>query len=152
MMIWKGEFSMINGAHIVVHTSDPDADRAFFRNFRGFPSVDAGRGWLIFGLPPAEAAFHPAESNRHEFYLMCDNLKTEIAALHAKSSPRSGYRAADRSAYTNPRTRDRNGPTVIPTSIPSLRDLYTVQLRESRGPDATQECRAESRSLRSGNP
>lgn len=76
---------MINGTHIVVYSRDAEADRAFFRDILGFPSVDAGRGWLIFGLPPAEAAFHPAEGNdRHELYLMCDDLKHEMAALLAK--------------------------------------------------------------------
>jgi catechol 2,3-dioxygenase-like lactoylglutathione lyase family enzyme len=76
---------MINGTHVVVYSDNAEADRAFFRDVLGFPSVDAGRGWLIFGLPAAEAAFHPAEGNaRHEFYLMCDDLASEIAALHAK--------------------------------------------------------------------
>ncbi len=49
---------MINGAHIVLYTTDAEADRAFFRDVLNFPSVDAGHGWLIFALPPAEAAFH----------------------------------------------------------------------------------------------
>ncbi len=76
---------MINGAHVVIYSKDPEADRAFFRDILGFPSVDAGHGWLIFGLPAAEAAFHPAEENdRHEFYLMCDDLSAEMAALRAK--------------------------------------------------------------------
>jgi catechol 2,3-dioxygenase-like lactoylglutathione lyase family enzyme len=76
---------MINGAHVVVYSKNAQADRAFFRDILGFPSVDAGRGWLIFGLPAAEAASHPAEKNdRHELYLMCDDLKNEIAALNAK--------------------------------------------------------------------
>src|SRR5580658_2150086 len=76
---------MINGAHVVVYSQNPETDRAFFRDILGFPSVDAGHGWLIFGLPTAEAAFHPAaENDRHELYLMCDDLKSEIAALHAK--------------------------------------------------------------------
>jgi len=76
---------MIDGAHVVVHSHDADADRAFFRDVLGFPWVDAGHGWLIFALPAAEAAFHPAEGNdRHELYLMCDDLKNEMAALRAK--------------------------------------------------------------------
>lgn len=76
---------MINGAHIVVYSTDPEADRAFFRNTLGFGSVDAGHGWLIFELPTAESAFHPAEeNNRHELYFMCDDLKAEIATLRAK--------------------------------------------------------------------
>jgi hypothetical protein len=76
---------MINGAHVVVYSFDPDADRVFFQNILGFPSVDAGHGWLIFALPAAESAFHPAEeNNRHELYLMCDDVQTEMAALRAK--------------------------------------------------------------------
>jgi catechol 2,3-dioxygenase-like lactoylglutathione lyase family enzyme len=76
---------MIDGAHIIVYSQDAEADRAFFRDILGFASVDAGHGWLIFGLPAAEAAFHPAEGNhRHELYLMCDDLKNEMAVLGAK--------------------------------------------------------------------
>ena len=76
---------MIDGAHIVVYSENADADRAFFRDILGFPSVDAGHGWLIFALPAAEAAFHPAHGNaKHELYLMCDDLKAEIAALQAR--------------------------------------------------------------------
>jgi catechol 2,3-dioxygenase-like lactoylglutathione lyase family enzyme len=72
---------MIFGAHVVVYTKNPDADRAFFRDILGFKSVDAGHGWLIFALPPSEAAFHPSENDTHELYFMCDDLKTEMAAL-----------------------------------------------------------------------
>ena len=76
---------MIHGAHIVIYTTDPEADRAFFRDTLGFPHVDAGHGWLIFALPTAEAAFHPAETNAgHEFYLMCDDLPAQIATLREK--------------------------------------------------------------------
>ena len=54
----------------------PDADRAFFRDVLGFPSVDAGHGWLLFAMPGAETAFHPSEKNNlHELFLMCDDLK-----------------------------------------------------------------------------
>ena len=76
---------MINGAHMVVYSKDAEADRNFFRDVLRFSSVDAGHGWLIFGLPQAESAFHPAQTNdRHELYFMCDNLKTEIEALRVK--------------------------------------------------------------------
>jgi catechol 2,3-dioxygenase-like lactoylglutathione lyase family enzyme len=76
---------MIFGAHIVLYTTDAEADRAFFRDVLGFKSVDAGHGWLIFALPPAEAAFHPSEENGvHELFFMCDDLKTEIASLAQK--------------------------------------------------------------------
>jgi catechol 2,3-dioxygenase-like lactoylglutathione lyase family enzyme len=73
---------MISGAHVVIYSNDAEADRAFFRDVLGFKSVDAGHGWLIFALPPAEAAIHPAEENSgQELYLMCDDLKAEMASL-----------------------------------------------------------------------
>ena len=73
---------MIFGAHVIVYSKDAAADRAFFREVLGFKAVDAGHGWLIFALPPAEAAVHPAgESERHELYFMCDDLKAEISTL-----------------------------------------------------------------------
>jgi catechol 2,3-dioxygenase-like lactoylglutathione lyase family enzyme len=75
---------MISGAHIVVYSKHPEADRAFFRDVLGFKSVDAGHGWLIFALPPAEAAFHPSEEQNHELYFMCDDLKAEMASLARK--------------------------------------------------------------------
>ena len=76
---------MINGAHVLIYSKDSDADRDFFRDVLGFRSVDAGHGWLIFALPPAEAAFHPAEEhNRHELYLMCDDVLATVGALEAQ--------------------------------------------------------------------
>ena len=76
---------MITGMHVVIHTCDAEADRAFFRDVVGLISVDAGGGWLIFAAPPSEVACHPATSNdRHELYLMCDNLQAEMGALSAK--------------------------------------------------------------------
>ncbi|MGC1618520.1 MAG: hypothetical protein WA765_08520 [Candidatus Acidiferrum sp.] len=72
--------------HIIVYTEDVEADRAFFKDVLGFKSVDAGQGWLIFALPPSEAAFHPSDKNGpHEIYFLCDNLKAEMAALAKKS-------------------------------------------------------------------
>jgi len=76
---------MINGAHVVIYSRDAEADRAFFREVLGLGFVDAGHGWLIFALPAAESAVHPAEANdRHELYLMCDNLKAEMERLRAE--------------------------------------------------------------------
>jgi len=72
---------MISGAHVILYTKDAEADRAFFKDVLGFKSVDAGQGWLIFALPPSEAAFHPSEKNGpQELYFLCDNLKSEMAA------------------------------------------------------------------------
>ena len=76
---------MITGAHVIVYSRDADADRAFFRDVLGFPSVDAGGGWLIFALPPAELAAHPADAgSRHELYLMCDEIESTVADLQDK--------------------------------------------------------------------
>jgi catechol 2,3-dioxygenase-like lactoylglutathione lyase family enzyme len=76
---------MISGAHVIVYSKNAEADREFFRDVLGFKSVDAGHGWLIFAVPPAEAAFHPSEENGvHELYFMCDGLKAEMASLAKK--------------------------------------------------------------------
>jgi catechol 2,3-dioxygenase-like lactoylglutathione lyase family enzyme len=75
---------MITGSHVIVHTRDAAADRAFFRDVLGLPSVDSGDGWLIFALPPSEVAFHPAEAESHQLWLMCDDLEATIATLREK--------------------------------------------------------------------
>lgn len=73
---------MITGAHVVVYSKDPDADRAFFKDVLKFPSVDVGRGWLIFGMPGAEVAFHPSEKNDvHELFFTCDDLTAMMESL-----------------------------------------------------------------------
>ena len=67
---------MISGAHSIIYSTNPDADRAFFRDVLNLPHVDVGGGWLIFGLPPAEVAVHPSDKNDvHELYLMCDDIE-----------------------------------------------------------------------------
>jgi catechol 2,3-dioxygenase-like lactoylglutathione lyase family enzyme len=73
---------MISGAHVIIYTKNAEADRAFFRDVLGFASVDAGGGWLVFALPPAEVAFHPAEENgKHEVYLTCDDVSATVQNL-----------------------------------------------------------------------
>lgn len=76
---------MINGAHVVIYSKDPEADRTFFRDVLKLPCVDAGHGWLIFAMPPLEAAFHDSETNnQHEMYLMCDDLDATLQDLRSK--------------------------------------------------------------------
>jgi hypothetical protein len=86
---------MISGTHLLLYSRDPEADRAFFREVLGFASVDAGEGWLIFALPPAELGIHPGDGSfvernpEHELsgcviYLMCDDLRAAIATLESK--------------------------------------------------------------------
>lgn len=70
---------MIHGAHVIVYSKDAEADRAFFRDVLKYPFADAGHGWLIFALPPAEIAVHPSDKNDvHEVYLMCDDVHALI--------------------------------------------------------------------------
>jgi catechol 2,3-dioxygenase-like lactoylglutathione lyase family enzyme len=78
---------VITGAHAVLHSRDAEALRAFMRDVLGFAGVDAGGGWLIFALPPAEIAAHPASPERsgdHQLYLMCDDIAATVAELEAK--------------------------------------------------------------------
>ena len=75
----------ITGAHTIVYSKDADADRAFLRDVLEFPHVDVGHGWLIFALPPAEMAVHPAdEDERHELYLMVNDVAEFVAAMAAR--------------------------------------------------------------------
>ncbi len=77
--------AMIIGAHSIIYSKKPDADRAFFRDVLKLPNVDVGDGWLIFGLPPAEVAVHPSGKNDvHEFYLMCHDVRALIAAMQKR--------------------------------------------------------------------
>lgn len=75
---------MIVGAHSIIYSTNPEADREFFRDVLGMPNVDVGGGWLIFGLPPAELAVHPGENEVHELYLMCDDVDGFIADMTAR--------------------------------------------------------------------
>jgi len=87
---------MINGAHFLIYSKDPEADRAFFRDVLQLRSVDLGHNWLILAMPPTELAVHPAESNfvqkhaDHELlgcvlYLMCDDLDKTMQSLKEKN-------------------------------------------------------------------
>jgi catechol 2,3-dioxygenase-like lactoylglutathione lyase family enzyme len=79
---------MITGAHVILYSKDADADRAFFRDVLRFPAVDAGHGWLIFALPPAELACHPAAQGAgHELYLMCDDIAATTQSLATHKVP-----------------------------------------------------------------
>lgn len=76
---------MINAVHVVIYTKNANADREFFRDVLELTSVNAGQGWLIFALPPAELGIHPADENgRHELYFMCDDVETTVNELKGK--------------------------------------------------------------------
>ena len=73
---------MLIGAHSIIYSTNPDADRVFLRDVLKLTHVDVGDGWLIFGLPPAEVAVHPSDKNDvHEFYLMCDDVEAFVAGM-----------------------------------------------------------------------
>jgi catechol 2,3-dioxygenase-like lactoylglutathione lyase family enzyme len=108
---------MLFGAHVIVYSKDAAADRAFFRDVLGFASVDAGHGWLIFALPPAEVAVHPAEENdRHALYFMCSDLKAEISALG-----KLGVRCSD--------VQEARWGSVVKTRLPGEGEVGLYQPR-----------------------
>lgn len=75
---------MITGAHTILYSSNPEADRAFLQNVLKLSHVDVGHGWLIFGLPPSEIAVHSADTNApSELYLLCDNIESFIQQMTA---------------------------------------------------------------------
>ena len=77
---------MIIGAHTIIFSTNPVADRAFFRDVLNLPNVDAGDGWLIFKSPPAEIAVHPSERNTvHTLYLMCDDIQVFITEMNQRN-------------------------------------------------------------------
>jgi hypothetical protein len=77
---------MIIGAHSIVYSTEPEADRRFLRDVLHLPHVDVGGGWLIFGLPPAEVAVHPADEDaHHELYLMCDDVEAFVREMAARN-------------------------------------------------------------------
>ena len=95
---------MINGTHVIIYTRDAAADRAFIRDTLGFPGVDAGDGWLIFKLPPAEIAIHPTDGeSRHELYLMCEDIASTLQELAARRRGRQPRRPSSR--LTSPTER-----------------------------------------------
>jgi predicted enzyme related to lactoylglutathione lyase len=77
---------VITGAHAIIFTRDPEGLRAFVHDVLGFSAVDTGGGWLIFALPPAELAAHPAQDgdHHHELYLMCDDIRATVNELRQK--------------------------------------------------------------------
>jgi predicted enzyme related to lactoylglutathione lyase len=83
---------MITGAHALIYVKEADAVRAFFRDVLQFPFVDAGHSWLIFALPPAEMAVHPAgaDASHDDVYLMCDDVEKTVAELSAKGAEFEG--------------------------------------------------------------
>ncbi len=79
---------MITGAHIIIYSTDAEADRALLGDVLELDHIDVGHGWLLFKLPPAEAAVHPSDENdRHELYLMCDDVEGAVRRLNVRGVP-----------------------------------------------------------------
>ncbi len=113
---------MIHGAHVIIYSKDADADRAFIRDVLGFGHVDVGRGWLIFGLPPAEVAVHPASgSGSHEMYLMCDDIERFRAEM-------AGHGVSTSAA------QDEGWGVITHVSLPSGASLGVYEPRHARPP------------------
>jgi len=116
---------MITGAHTIIYSTKPEADRAFLRDVLHFPHVDAGAGWLIFGLPPAEVAVHPSEtSDGHELYLMCDDIATVI-------------REMSRHGIACTPANDRGWGMLATITLPGGGQLGVYQPRHARPPQAS---------------
>jgi hypothetical protein len=109
---------MINGSHIILYSTDAEADRVFIRDILGFAGVDAGNGWLIFKLPPAEIAVHPTDGLvKQEFYLMCDDIEKTLAELTAKG------------VTISQQVSDQGWGLIASVKLPSGSDLSIYQPR-----------------------
>lgn len=132
---------MIVGAHSIIYSRDPDGDRSFLRDVLNLPSVDAGGGWLVFGLPPAEVAVHPSEQNDvHEFYLLCDDVTELVATLKREGVECSAPEAMSWGVLTR-------------VTLPGGGKLGIYEARHARPKSQRQQGRAPSRALaRQGRP
>jgi catechol 2,3-dioxygenase-like lactoylglutathione lyase family enzyme len=120
------EATVITGTHVIIYTHDAERDRAFIRDTLGFPGVDAGDGWLIFKLPPAEIAAHPTDGEpRQELYLMCDDIGNTLDDLAAKG------------VQTATPISDQGWGLLASVKLPSGSELYLYQPRHPTAYDLT---------------
>jgi catechol 2,3-dioxygenase-like lactoylglutathione lyase family enzyme len=112
----------ITGAHVIIGSTDAEADRAFLRDVLGFDSVDAGDGWLIFALPPAEVAVHPGKNGSHQLYLMCADLDAALAELRGTG------------VEVKPDVHDEPWGRLGTITLPGGSDLSIYQPRHSSPP------------------
>ena len=122
---------MITGAHAVLYSTKPEADRAFLRDVIGLPNVDVGGGWLIFALPPAEVAVHPAdEVERHELFLICDDVNVFVGEM-----ARHGVACSP--------IQDLRWGRLTQVTLPSGGTLGVYEPRHARPPQATTKKQAK---------
>lgn len=133
---------MINGLHALIYAKNAAKARAFLKDVLGFPSVDAGKGWLIFAMPPAELAAHPADdpddSGTHELYFMCDDIKKTVAQLKGKGVK-----------FTRPIT-DQGYGLVTRMKIPGGGKIGLYEPRHPRPARSARRVRASSARTSSG--
>jgi hypothetical protein len=124
---------VITGAHAIIYSQDADLDRAFFRDILGFPSTDAGGGWLIFALPPSEVAVHPSDgAGSHELYLMTDDIAALVRVLRRKR------------IACSPVHEERWG-LLVQVTLPSGGRLGIYEPRHPRPPRTVRRARGASR-------
>lgn len=131
---------MITGVHAIIYSKDADKTRAFFRDVLDLPSVDAGQGWLIFGLPPAELAAHPdAKGRRHQLFLMCDDVEKTIKALERKGVK-----------FTSP-VADRGWGLLTSLKLPGAGDLWLYEPKHPTAIGGRRRASAPRRPRREGS-
>jgi hypothetical protein len=124
---------MITGAHTILFSKDADADRAFFKDVFKYRFADAGHGWLIFALPPGEIAFHPSDGNdKHELYLMCDDVQAFVADM------------TKRGVATSPLQEERWG-VLTAITLPSGSKLGVYQPRHASPLDAPKKAKSAAK-------
>jgi hypothetical protein len=115
---------VINGAHAIIYSKDPEADRAFLRDVLKLAHVDVGEGWLIFALPPSEVAVHPSDENdHHELYFLCDDVAAFTRAMAA-------------AGVTCGPVQNRGWGMITEVTLPGGGKLGVYQPRHARPPSA----------------
>ncbi len=113
---------MISGAHSILYSTDPEADRSFLRDVLSLPHVDDGGGWLIFGLPPSEVAVHPSGDNElREFYLLCDDIEQFVTEVKKHDA-------------TCSELKDEGWGIITTVTLPGGGKLGVYQARHKRPP------------------
>jgi hypothetical protein len=125
----------ITGAHTILYSRDADADRKFLQEHFPLPQIDAGGGWLIFGLPPSEVAIHPSDDNdRCEFYLLCDDVRGLERSLRSKGVSCSAI-------------EELRWGSLIRVALPGGGKLSVYQPKHARPPTRTPRKRAAAKKL-----
>jgi len=118
---------MIIGSHVILGSTNADADRAFFRDVLELPNIEVGHGWLIFSLPSSELAVHPDKSDgSHSLNLMCDNIDEFVAEMKARGVETDGV-------------EDKGWGLLTNVTLPAGGKLPVYQPRHAHPPQRTVE-------------